>query len=70
MKGIAIMCMAILLAGCSSADMEQQIDEIYNKMTQEERIAQLRSGYMDEFFNEQGELDTVKCKKLIQHLIQ
>ena len=59
------MCMAILLAGCSSADMEQQIDEIYNKMTQEERIAQLRSGYMDVLFDDQGKLDTTKCRQLI-----
>ena len=65
MKKMAMMCMTALMVGCGSADLEQQIDELYEKMSQEERIAQLRSGYMDEFFNEQGELDTVKCKQLI-----
>ena len=34
-------------------------------MSQEERINQLRSGYMDDLFDEQGNLDTVKCKELI-----
>ncbi len=34
-------------------------------MSQEERIAQLKSMYMDELFNEQGQLDTIKCRQLI-----
>ena len=55
--------MGALMAGCTSVDMEQQIDELYGKMTQEERIAQLRSGYMDEFFDEAGKLDTAKCRR-------
>ena len=65
MKKMAMLCTTALLVGCGSAGMEEQINELYDRMSQEERIAQLRSGYMDEFFNEQGELDTVKCKKLI-----
>jgi beta-glucosidase len=67
MKKMAAMCMAALLAGCNATDMEQQIDELYNRMSQEERIAQLRSGYMDVLFDEQGVLDTVKCKQLIPY---
>ena len=67
MKKMAMMCLTALLVGCNSADMEQQIDELYGKMSQEERIAQLRSGYMDELFDEQGKLDTVKCQKLIPY---
>ncbi len=59
--------MSALLAGCNATDMEQQIDELYNRMSQEERIAQLRSGYMDVLFDEQGVLDTVKCKQLIPY---
>lgn len=47
--------------------MEEQINELYDKMPQEERIAQLRSMYMDELFDEQGQLDTVKCKELIPY---
>jgi beta-glucosidase len=34
-------------------------------MSQEERIAQLRSMYMDDLFDEQGKLDTTKCRQLI-----
>ena len=65
MKGIMMMCIATLLVGCTAADMEQQIDELYGKMSQEERIAQLRSMYMDNLFDEQGKLDTAKCRQLI-----
>ena len=58
--------MAALMASCTTnVDMEQQIDELYGRMTQEERIAQLRSMYMDDLFNEQGQLDTTKCRELI-----
>lgn len=68
LKAIAITGLMALLAGCQTApDVEQQIDELYGKMSQEERIAQLRSMYMDELFNEQGQLDTVKCRELIPY---
>ena len=61
-----MICTAALLAGCTAApDMEQQIDELYGKMSQEERIAQLRSMYMDDLFTEDGQLDTAKCRQLI-----
>ncbi len=63
-------CMTALLAGCQSApdmDVEQQVDALYQKMPQEERIAQLKSMYMDELFDEQGQLDTVKCRELIPY---
>ena len=49
------------------SDIEQQVDELYGKMSQEERIAQLRSMYMDELFDEQGKLDTARCKELIPY---
>ena len=68
LKAIAITGLMALLAGCQTApDVEQQIDELYGKMSQEERIAQLRSMYMDELFNEQGQLDTAKCRELIPY---
>ena len=57
--------MTALLVGCNATDMEQKIDELYAKMSQEERIAQLRSTYMDDFFDEKGVLDTVKCREEI-----
>ena len=45
--------------------MEQTVDELYNKMSQKERIAQLCSMYMDDLFDGQGVLDTAKCRELI-----
>ena len=66
MKKLTMIGLTALLVGCSSApDMEQQIDELYGKMSQEERIAQLKSMYMDDLFDEQGKLDEAKCKELI-----
>ena len=59
------MCTTALFMGCSAPDLEQQVDELYGKMTQEERIAQLRSMYMEDLFDEQGQLDTAKCRQLI-----
>ena len=63
---LSAICIIALLAGCTqSVDIEKQVDELYGKMSQEERIAQLKSMYMDELFNEQGQLDTAKCRELI-----
>ena len=63
-----MMFMTMLFAGCNSTvDIEQQVDELYAKMPQEERIAQLRSMYMDELFNDEGQLDTAKCRELIPY---
>ena len=63
---LIIMSMTVLLTGCKEVrDMEQQIDELYDKMLPEERIAQLKSMYMDDLFDEQGKLDTAKCRELI-----
>ena len=66
MMGLA----AVGLAGCNNvteADMEQFINELYNRMPAEERIAQLKSMYMDDLFDEHGRLDTVKCRELIPY---
>ena len=61
------MCTTALFTACNTAttDIEQQIDQLYGKMSQEERIAQLRSMYMDDLFDQQGRLDTAKCRQLI-----
>ncbi len=63
MKKIFVMCMTAFLVGCNAVDMEERVNELYDKMSQEERIAQLCSGYMNEYFDENGVLDTVKCRK-------
>lgn len=65
---MAIVCASMLLAGCNSqkesiSDMEQQVDELYARMTQEERIQQLRSTYMNDYFTEDGQLDTALCRR-------
>ena len=65
---LAIMGLVVQLIGCNTKmDTEQMVDELYGKMSQEERIAQLKSMYMDELFNEQGQLDTAKCHELIPY---
>ena len=57
-----------IMTGCNTTtDIEQQVNELYDKMPQEERIAQLKSMYMDDLFDEQGKLDTAKCRELIPH---
>ena len=70
LKGWIMLCAGALMIGCNTAapvDIEQQVDELYAKMPQEERIAQLRSMYMDALFDEQGQLDTAKCRELIPY---
>ena len=66
---MAVIGLSALMVSCNTqtTDMEQQIDELYQKMPQEERIAQLKSMYMDELFDEQGKLDTAKCRELIPY---
>lgn len=64
---MAFAVVAMLFAGCNAVDMEKYVDELYDRMPQEERIAQLRSGYMDELFDEDGKLDPAKCEELIPY---
>ena len=63
-------CMTALIVGCQTApdmDVEQEVDALYQKMPQEERIAQLKSMYMEELFDEKGQLDTMKCREMIPY---
>ena len=69
-KIIAVVGLVALLGACHKPermDMEQTINELYERMPQEERIAQLRSMYMDDLFDKQGRLDTNQCRKLIPY---
>ncbi|MBR5836683.1 MAG: glycoside hydrolase family 3 C-terminal domain-containing protein [Bacteroidales bacterium] len=66
-KKAAVIAMAVLMTSCKTVNIEQYVDELYEKMTQEERIAQLRSDYMDSLFDENGQLDPEKCKELIPY---
>lgn len=58
---------ASILMGCNpqSENYSTMVDELYNKMSLEERVAQLQSCFMNELFDENGELDTAKCKQEI-----
>ena len=68
MKKIFFLGMTVLLAGCHSAvDTEQKVNRLYDSMSQEERIAQLQSMYMDDLLNENGQLDTAKCREKIPY---
>lgn len=65
-----ILFSSIALIGCNDATMiqiERQVDRLYDRMSQEERIAQLRSAYMDELFDENGQLDSASCARLIPY---
>ena len=67
---LILVALLALLAACQQPekmDMEQTINELYQRMSQEERIAQLRSMYMDDLFDKQGRLDTNQCRKLIPY---
>jgi beta-glucosidase len=65
--GLVVMGLTIMTGCNTTTDVEQQVNELYDKMPQEERIAQLKSMYMDDLFDEQGKLDTAKCRELIPH---
>ena len=66
MKPIKFLFIAAVLAGCTATNSDERlIDELYNRMPQQERIAQLRSGYMEPLFDSLGRLDTAQCRKLI-----
>jgi len=61
---------SVALAGCGggleqSVDIDRQVDELYSKMSQAECVAQLQSRFMDDLFDENGNLDEAQCKKLI-----
>ena len=66
MKIMATMACTTMLVACNQQKaIEQQVDELYGRMSQEERIAQLRSIYMDDLFDQNGQLDTAQCRKII-----
>ena len=61
------MCATVALTSCNNkvADIDTQVNELYDRMSQEERIAQLKSCYMDDLFDENGVLDSAKCAEMI-----
>lgn len=63
------MGMAATMSACSDSSkmIDQQVDELYAKMTQEECLAQLHGTYLEQFFDENNKLDEAKCKELIPY---
>lgn len=59
------MGVAAAMASCTTESIDNKVDALYEKMSQEERIAQLHGIYMTQFFDENGKLDTKKCEELI-----
>lgn len=65
-----LICAVTLFTGCcgngdkTEMDIDRQVDRLYERMCNEERIAQLRSGYMDPLFSGNGKLDTAAFAKL------
>ena len=57
--------LAMMLVGCNEKELslEEQVNNIYSRMTQEERLAQLRGTYLNDFFDAEGRLDTALCRK-------
>ena len=63
----APLIISMMATGCTEKQItiQQQVDALYEQMTQGERIAQLRSTYLNDYFTEDGRLDTAKCLKEI-----
>lgn len=55
----------MLSCGGQQVNVDEKVNAIYEKMSQEERLAQLQGIYMSNLFTEDGKLDTAKCRKLI-----
>lgn len=67
-KLLSAMLLTSALTSCIKSTSEQSvdtIDQLYTKMTQGERIAQLCGIHLDQFFDENDQLDTLKCKELL-----
>lgn len=67
-KIITLFFSVLAMAGCNNLQIDNYdhyVNDLYDNMSQEERVAQLQSRYMDDLFGADGKLDTAQCKKLI-----
>lgn len=64
-KSIMIAGIGIAMASCGSQSIETRVDKLYNNMSQQERVAQLQSIYLGQFFDQNGKLNEAKCRELI-----
>ena len=58
---------AAALTSCQKAEptLDEQVDALYAKMSQEERLGQLHGIYLAQFFDDNDQLDVQKCQELI-----
>lgn len=63
------MGIAAVMASCTNTPqtIDQQVDALYAKMSQEERIAQLHGLYMTQFFDENDKLNEDLCKEKLSN---
>lgn len=66
LKPILPLAVTAILVACDTKT-TINIDEIYNRLTPDERIAQLCGIHMADFFDKEGRLDTVKCREVIPY---
>lgn len=64
---MGIIMSSMALASCSdkTTDIDARVNDLYDRMTQKERVAQLCSRMMDDLFDAEGNLDPAKCDSLI-----
>ena len=57
---------AAALTSCQKAEptLDEQVDALYAKMSQEERLGQLHGIYLAQFFDDNDQLDVQKCQEL------
>lgn len=65
MKQLLSLCLVLTLFSCNP--MNRTIDDLYDQMTLEERIAQLHGQHLCNYFLEDGSLDTAKCEQNLIH---
>lgn len=69
-KSIVAAGVASMMTACATAPgntIDQQVNALYDKMSQEERIAQLHGIYLTQFFDEEGNLDTAQCAEHLKN---
>ncbi len=64
-KSLLTMGVAAAMASCTTESIDTKVDALYDKMSQEERIAQLHGLYLTQFFDDNNQLDAKKCEELI-----
>lgn len=70
-KQAATIALTTMIASCANNEkaalsIDEQVDQLYEKMTEGERYAQLYGIlHVEQFFNEEGILDSAKCAQMI-----